>query len=45
MISSMNPRKSIRRDWWMRYFRECDFFWKCDSGMKNTGKTMPDKNI
>ena len=20
------PRKSIRRDWWMRYFRECDFF-------------------
>jgi len=29
----------------MRYFRECDFFWKCDSDMKNTGKTMPDKNI
>ena len=22
MISSMNPRKSIRRDWWMRYFRD-----------------------
>ena len=26
MISLMNQRKNIREDWWMRYFRECDFF-------------------